>query len=283
MIRTRLRITGSFAGRAAIVAVAAVFVCALAARGDISARQAQALLKDTQDAVVTLKGVLKTKTLRNGVLSDESEDTVECTGTVVDPAGIIVASRTQIGPTSDSYTYTFGGETFKVDTSSQAVSLNILMPDGREIPARVVSSDPDLNLSIVVPENSADFRGKPFHAIPLKSPARPAVSDGILVVGRTDECFQRQPQIDCDFIAAVIAKPRPFYTPQSPWAVCSGLPVFTENGQLLGIGSTCSGLTCIVPAGDVRSLVEQARKLLAKPASRPATTVSSSKPQKDSL
>jgi len=178
-----------------------------------------------------------------------------------------------------------GDQSLEIELRSHLEKLRVLLADKTEVPARVVTQDDDLGLTVLALEPTASIKTPTFPALSLADNETPVLYAPCLVLGRTGESCQRTPLIGHGLPVNVLTKPRTCYmfmTDITPL----GLPIFAADGHLIGIGSLnfrppdvdqlgkpsenqMRPLPIILPLADVRDLVARVQK-------RPTTTV---KPQ----
>jgi hypothetical protein len=186
----------------------------------------RALMEKQGGALVTVKLVLKRRVVVQGQERGSSESQSEILGTVVSPTGLIVVSDSASNPWS-MYASEDGP---KVDTDTTDVKL--LLEDGREIPARFVLRDRDLDLAFVQPE-VADLK---LPHISLDGTKVPQPLDDVVFLYRAGKILNRQISVAVSRVEAVVKKPRTFVV--SDWLTSSaglGGPVFDAAGAPIGI------------------------------------------------
>ena len=234
-----------------------------AARAEMPAAQARAILQANQDAVLLVQGTIK-------FVDAKSEMNVALAGTVVDASGLVMISSTM------------GAAEWK--NAEQHLSLRL--PDGAEIPARLVLSDDDLGLAVLA---AAPRPGDPrpvFKTVALDREAQAAVYADVVTLGRLGKEYHFRPAVDTGKVLAVTTHPRTLYlvntNPGGPYRC--GLPTFLADGRLLGINTIKragnvarrpgsmnlpppmpDALERLVPAAALTELLEQARQAAGKP------------------
>ncbi|MGD0091670.1 MAG: serine protease [Planctomycetota bacterium] len=209
---------------ALLVLSGCLIVPSAAKAADIS-ETARATAVQAQKAVVTIRLVVKIKMSMMGQ-SQDHEQKVEATGTVIDPAGLTVADASTVDPTSMMKSM-FGGA-YKVD--SEIKETLILLEDGTEVEADVVLNDTDLGLAFIRPRDAA----RKFDAVTLKPrPTPPQLLDNIFVVGRLGKNGNRAAALSLDTIQALVKGPRPFYVADK--TSHPGCVVYSADGEPLGV------------------------------------------------
>jgi len=249
----------------------------------ISAQDARAAARDVvkkwQGAVVNVRVVLKTRMSMGGREMSSADDSVDAVGTVVDPSGLTVMSLGSLNPGAmmnkivGASMGSGGGNDNRVEISSEPSELKMRLPDGRELTAKIVLRDEDLDLAFIRPTTKPTT---PLVAIALGESATPALLDQVVVLSRLGRVGGWAPSAALVDISSVIERPRTFYvlggTPSG-----MGTPAFSTSGKLVGLltlrqvdpgrssmfsmmgGSEAMGLLpVILPAADVLEIARQA-------------------------
>lgn len=292
-----------------VLAALSVLSCAAIAGADDSPLQASArrVAHDYGQSIVNITVVSKPTVSEKSVDGAQSEAMPETTsstvGSVIDGSGLVVSALSAIDPQSrTSSLKTEGGEADgggEIKMSSKISSLKYRLADGTEVPARVVLKDVDLDLAFVAPLQplESDTKQK-LVMLPLNDTASDAaLADSIFEIGREDKTRDYSSNLRLLHIAACISKPRRCYSGGSKL----GLPVFTAEGKLLGIGVSYnhdhghdsdlsdgnplsflaelggssvddSSADIILPIATVKALATQALQEAAKPAAAPGAS-----------
>jgi S1-C subfamily serine protease len=262
-------------------------MAATAAQAADEGEAARAILGKSGDAVISVKATVKVRVVVDGNEQMKEENEVETLATVIDPSGLAVLSCSTIDPTR-VYSGLLkklkaSGEGPQVDIKSEIAGLTMVMPDGQEIPAKVILRDGDLDVAFIRPTEKLK---KPAAAIDISGESKPSVIDTVLVLGRLEKTEGRSPSVSLNRIEAVIALPRKVYVADSSTLMSwLGAPVFSLDGKLVGIsllritkatdksrmGSLLSGgmnalgiMPVILPAGDVSAVAKQAMEIKEK-------------------
>jgi hypothetical protein len=110
---------------------------------------------------------------------ESMDDTVEAVATVIDPGGLTVMSLSSLDPgamISRLMGAASGDE--KMQIVSEPSDVRIRLADGRELPARIVLRDQDLDLAFIRPTAKPTA---PLTAINLADDARPQLLDDVVV------------------------------------------------------------------------------------------------------
>jgi S1-C subfamily serine protease len=161
-----------------------------------------------------------------------------------------------------------------MEFGSEPSDVKLRLPDGKELPARIVLRDEDLDLAFLRPTTRPD---KPLVAIDLADEGRPALLDPVVVLSRLGRVGGWTPAASLQTIGAIIERPRTFYVIETGSASSVGTPAFTAAGKVVGLltmrsvqsgrpgmfsmvsGSEGLGLLpVILPAADVRDIAQQA-------------------------
>ena len=193
---------------------------------DKAAEKGKELLKKNQDAVVTVKLVIKIS-----MYGQSRDNTTEATGVIIDDTGLTVSSLTTTDPSS--IWGSLMGQSGEMDTSTSITEAKIRLTDGTEIPAEIVLRDKDLDLAFFRPVEKPE---KPLVTLDLKDNTTLEVLDEIFIMNRLGKVANWATYIDIERIAAIIDKPRTFYVPQQDKSQGGlGCPVFSMDGKLVGI------------------------------------------------
>jgi S1-C subfamily serine protease len=256
---------------------AVLLVTPLAAQDNRSA--AREVVKKWQEAVVNVRVVLKMRMSMAGREMQASDDPVDTVGTVIDAGGLTVLSLGALNPgamMSKLMGSSGSNGQPQVEITSEPTDVKIRMPDGRELPAKIVLRDEDLDLAFLRPTTKPD---KPFVALDLTDAAKPALLDQVLVLSRLGRVGGWTAGAALYDVGAIIEKPRTFYVLGGAVAGV-GTPAFTMSGRVVGLltvrqieagrtslasmvggGSEGMGmLGVILPAADVLEIARQAPK-----------------------
>jgi len=250
----------------------------LASAGEEVASAGREILEKYQDAVVTVKLVIKEGMSFGGYGSHQYEEKSEAIGTVIDASGLTVLSLSSTDPT-DFYSQIFSDEdgTGSLEMTSELSDVRIILPDGSELEARIVLRDRDLDMAFVRPLLPPE---KPLTAVDLSDASEPKTLDEVLVLTRMGRLGDRTPRAMLTRVEAVVTKPRTFYV-LGDNSSALGAPAFTLDGKLAGIvfyrrlerggGLTVSSLlsgsesfgmlSTVLPCSEIVEVAEQAPHL----------------------
>jgi S1-C subfamily serine protease len=204
--------------------VAAASVAADEARTRTSARTA---LTKYGDAVITVRLAVKNRVVFQGRERNNSDSTLEIAGTVLTAEGLTVVSDFTSNP---SGLYTPTGDGPRVDTETTDVKL--LLRDGREVPARFVLRDRDLDLAFLMPQES----GLQLPHLSLEKGPVPEPLDDLVFLYPMGRSLNREVAVALGRVRAVVKKPRVFVVTDFLEAFQSlGCPAFDGAGKAVGL------------------------------------------------
>ena len=269
--------TRSFQPLGAVFALAltlttAVFAGVPDAGGDVSRK----LFATHSDSVLWLSVVAKVSYTTEGATDSpmnlpEQENKFEAYATVISTNGLLVTALSSIDPSraiSGREITTRSGSRVKIDASVNIKEVQIIMPDGVEVPAEVVMKDVDLDLAFIrAKADSKQFKSVNFTAIDLKDSAKAVMAEETITLMRGDDVLNRQPAVVRGQVSVLITKPREFVRVPS---AAPGTPTFNTDGKFLGIGTVRlvqnrQPTIVLIPATDVLEFAELAKKAVVKP------------------
>jgi len=225
------------------------------------------LIADQSAAFVTVKFMLKVE----GGFGD-GEDESEITGVMIEPDGLVLCSNGALG----------GSRFFRRMGSIRPTDIKVLIGDDTEgLPAKLVARDSELDLAWVRLDQPGE---KPFPHLDLTKAASPSVGHRLLALRRMGKFFDRAFVASDGKVCGKVRKPRELYVPGGGLEVERGMPVFAEDGRVVGVVITqmpdaeemqggyralmLSGgrdmfSSMILPAAEVLKATERAKK--AKP------------------
>lgn len=258
-------------------AVAILLGAASAAPAQDGRTAARDLVKKWQDAVINVRVVLKMRISMGGREMQQMDDSVDTVGTVIDPSGLTVLSLGALNPgamMNKMMRAGSGAAPERPEFGSEPTDLKLRLADGREIPAKIVLRDEDLDLAFVRPLTKPE---KPLVAVNLTDAGRPAMLDQVIVITRLGRVGAWTPAASLQDIAAIIERPRTFFVTESGAMNALGVPAFLPNGKIVGLvtmrsvegarpgmfsmfgGTEGLGLLpVILPAADVSEIAKQA-------------------------
>ena len=220
----------------AVVALlsAALFSLPASAPAQDNRAAARDVIKKWEAAIVNVRVVLKMRMSMGGREMQASDDPVDAVGTVIDPSGLTVMSLGALNP--GAMMSKFMGATGEsgepsVEITTEPTDVKIRLSDGRELPARIVLRDQDLDLAFLRPVKKPE---RPLVAVDLSNAAKPAILDQVLVLTRLGRVGGWSAGASLHDVGAIIEKPRTFYVlAGSPSGM--GTPAFLTNGRVVGL------------------------------------------------
>lgn len=198
----------------------------------------------------------------------KEERKLEVLATVIGKDGLIVAplSTLDVASNIDGRTVNSPKGPVKISAKGSTKEVKILMTDGSEIPAKLVSKDPDLDLAFVRPEKPEE--AAKLSPVLLSEHAPVALLDDVVILGRLNKELNREPVVFTSEVVSLIRKPRLF---GKIGAQALGLPVFNRDGKFLGIGinrfsaksdtesQAAAASTVLLPAEDLIEAASQVK------------------------
>ncbi len=223
--------------RAFAAAVGLVLLVPAAGGAQSDARAAaRDLVRKWQDAIVNVRVTLKLRMSMAGREMNASDDSADTVGTVIDPSGLTVLSLGALNPgamMNKIIGATSQGSGDRPQLNSEPTDVKIRFPDGREVSARIVLRDEDLDLAFLMPIAKLD---KPLVAIDLTNATKPSLLDEVIVLSRLGRVGGWAPAAALHNIGAIIEKPRTFFVTDATGNGASmGTPAFLPNGKIVGL------------------------------------------------
>ncbi len=199
----------------------------VAADEQAAVAQGRQIVSKYGDAVVWINAVTKVDLGERGV----REEKVECLGVVIDPCGLTVLPLNVL----DQSVLIAAAMRSKGMEGKPTVTLSdvrMILADGAEVPAQIVLKDPDLDLAFVTPDPNRTQDRRAYRFVTMAGTATVDVLDWLIILGRSDPQFTREPMISLDRVACVLRKPRTLYYARS---AVPGSVVFAEDGAPVGL------------------------------------------------
>jgi hypothetical protein len=260
---------------AVLVSLAAALVapCASAAP-EADAAAGRALVKRYADAIIGIELVVTLKVKMGEREMPPREQRIEVNGTVISPSGLTVTSLASVDPQTEFEGLRAanpggrGPELVGVDFKE----VKLRTADGKEVPARFVLKDADLDLAFMAPETGLENAPRAFSAVKLEDAANGTVLSTYYYVSRAGKTLQRAPLVRATEVMGIVEKPRRLFLMTD---VALGTPVFDPQGKVLGVtlryfASGRQAGIVVLPAEDIAEMAKQAAAAQAKPA--PAST-----------
>lgn len=217
---------------------------------------ARDLVTKHSDAVVE---VMATARIRLDMAGHEqsNDQTVEVNGAVLDPSGLTVTSLSALHPEEAIQRMGARMGTNAPQISSELSDLRVRLADGREVPAKMVLRDEDLDLAFLKPVDPV--KGS-WPALPSGS-GRPQVMDLVIALRRMNEINAWSPAASFSYVQLVIERPRRYYTLTG--GLNMGSSIFDASGKWVGLavmrsqGGRLPPTVSIITADDIREVAKQ--------------------------
>jgi hypothetical protein len=184
-----------------------------------------------EKAVVTVEVTTKMRMVSEGREAAEHETKSEARAAVIYPDGSAVLSLSEVDPANMLSSFMADEPGLRWET--EITDLKIRLASGKQVPAKIVLRDKDLDLAFVRPVQKPD---EPVFALDLNDSAKPEILDEIVILGRLGEVANRVPTVCLDRVQAIVTKPRTMYVPGlSAMTLGPGCPVFSLSGKVLGL------------------------------------------------
>jgi hypothetical protein len=248
----------------------AAFALALASVAPLAASAAEAtagrtLVNRYADAIIGVELVVMTKVKFGDREQPPREQRIEMNGTVISPSGLTVTSLAAVDPQAQydamraSQQGGRGPELVGVDFKE----VKLRLADGKEVPARFVLKDADLDLAFMAPETAEP--GREYPHVKLEEVAEGAMLADYYLISRAAKSLQRVPLVRRTEVMGIVEKPRRIFilTEQRVAA-----PVFDLQGKILGISlyhfANGQSSVIVMPSADIADMAKQAVAAQAK-------------------
>lgn len=212
---------------------------------------ARQLVAKQSDAVVLALATIKTRVTVQG--RENARDLpMQANATVLDGTGLAVMALSNIEPGELATRMGAGA------VESEATDLRMRLGDGREVPAKIVLRDADLDLAFIKP---IEAPASPMPAVdgPIGTPA---LLDLLVAVQRTGEATSWRTLATFAYVQLIVDRPRPYHALSAGAAL--GSPLFDLDGRFVGVmvrigGARNNPLPVVLPAQDIREIAKQAK------------------------
>ncbi len=268
------------------VFISLTLLCAATAQDETAG--VRAVVEKVAPSIANVKVVIKT-TMKMGGESMDEESKMSLQGVVVTADGLIMLSNSPFSP--KRMMEMLGGEAMPAGMDYKMTPTSIKVTFGnedKEYDAFLAATDTKLDLAFVKVEGLGDRQLTP---VDLGSAVEVKLGQQVIAVSRLTKGYDYAPYFALGQICGEIAKPR------RAWMLLGdisqlGLPVFTLNGELVGVlttiapevkdeggdtmgftlfmrllsggGSSGTGGVFVIPGQQVKPLVEQASRRAAE-------------------
>lgn len=252
-----------------LLTLAALVVAAgpssLHAAPEAQAVAGRALVKRYADAIVGVELVVTVKLKFGTQEQPPREQRIEINGTVISPTGLTVTTLASVDPQSQFEAMRAGqqgGRSLEL-VGVEFKEVKLRLADGKEVPARFVLKDADLDLAFMAPETAEP--GREYPHVKLDEAAEGAVLNTYYYVARAPKSLQRIPLVRMSEITGIVEKPRRFFLVTD---LNMGTPLFDSQGKVLGLSlqhfANGRQSAVVMPAADIADMAKQAAAAQAK-------------------
>jgi hypothetical protein len=242
-----------------IAAFAVAMISPLGAAVDAEA--GRALVKRYADAIVGVELVVTMRVKFGDREQPPQERRIEINGTVISAKGLTVTTLAAVDPQVQFDAMragSQGGGRMPELVGADFKEVKLRLADGKEVPARFVLKDADLDLAFMAPDT--DEPGREYPYVDLTQAAEGAVLGNYFFVSRASKSLQRVPTVRATEIMGIVEKPRRFFLLTEQSVAC---PVFESQGRVLGVtlqhfaNGRPTGFV-VLPAADIADMAKQA-------------------------
>jgi S1-C subfamily serine protease len=221
---------------------------------------ARDLMAKQGDAVLFVLGTMKIRVNQGGKEVPNQDQRIQAVVTLIDPSGLGVTSLTSLdaGDLLTAQLSRGRAAGAAINVTTEPTELRYRLPDGKEVPVRVVLRDKDLDLAFLRP---VEKPAAPLHAVSAQT-ARPAAIDPVVVLQRLPEAAGWQTTALFYSVQALMDKPRTFYLLTGGLV---GAPVFDTRGRFIGVilrlkveSDAANAPPIVLPAADILEVAKQA-------------------------
>ena len=190
------------------------------------------IAEQRSSSLVTVRFVLKVQMggMFAGMGDQESEQ--EVGGLMIDPAGLVLVSNTQLGGLASMMRQFAGG--MAGDISAVPTDIKVLVGDDTEgVKAELLARDSELDLAWI--QISAQPE-KPYDHVDTTKSVKPRRGQDLLALWRLGKHFDRVPMVARINVGALTSRPRKLYVANGlSDANGLGVAVFAITGEFVGI------------------------------------------------
>ena len=198
---------------------------------------AREIVRKWQDAIVNVRVTLKLRMSMGGPRDERQRRSADTVGTVIEPSrpdGRILGRAQSWRDHEQDHGRGLSGGQDGPTLSSEPTDVKIRVADGRELTAKIVLRDEDLDLAFLLPTAKLD---KPLDAPSAwQDASRPGAARRSVVLSRLGRVGGWTPSALLQNITAIIDKPRTFFVAEASGGGTSmGTPAFLPNGKVVGL------------------------------------------------
>lgn len=186
--------------------------------GQLTPQNIESIVKQHENSIFFLTGTIR---YLCGQCTQEHSLRVMNNVVVANAQGLMLAGTA--GPLADP------------EVEIRQVNLQVLMPDGTEVPVRVVLTDEDLGVMILALEKLEDAKRHVFQPLTLNVAVHAQQLDPLLLLRRHDQATGYALSTACVRVHAVETRPRRLYFSSGFRPGESLLPCFDAAGQLVAL------------------------------------------------
>jgi hypothetical protein len=219
----------------------------------VGASEIRAVARETlathREAIVRVTLTLTQRLIADGRERNTRESQLEIAGTLLTPEGLTVVSDLASNPAAMAANAP--GSNTRLDTETGSVE--IALPDGREVAARFVLRDADLDLAFLMPREPLED----LPSVELVDVPAPRPLDELIFLFPLSKALNREIAVAVESVRAVIERPRTFLVADSFVGVQAlGCPAFDASGRALGLVVMRRSPVMARPSGGFRDMFE---------------------------
>jgi hypothetical protein len=200
------------------------------------------------ESVITVRLTVKSRMVFQGRERNSGESTLEIAGTVLTAGGLTAVSDFTSNPSA-----LFPNQPDGPRVDSETTDVKLVLRDGRELPARVVLRDQDLDLAFLMPEDKATTL--PY--LTLEKGQVPKPLDDLILLYPMGKALNREIAVATTPVRAVVRKPRTFVVAEYLSGFLSlGGPAFNDTGHPIGLVVLRRAAVAPTPGGSVRDMLD---------------------------
>lgn len=248
----------------ALIAVFLWTVSSFSVAEDSVAKQGRELIETYQNVLVHVEGVATITATVTGQGANKQDVPFVVQGTVLTGDGLILASYNSMDGTyiNSSLKMMQATGMIEVEQSGTISNLKVRYPDGKELPAKMILKDRDMDLAFIVPVKKVSDQKH----LDTSKPGKAQIFDQVISLSRGLSVDKYIPLLSTSRIMGIMERPYIQYLA----SVSAGTPVFSADGKIVGFGvirtdvnSKMNGgqmvqpRVAILPVEEVMDLVKQ--------------------------